>query len=71
MASDIDPLRPELVALLRCPVTKLKLTPAPHAVLAKLADAPPAALLREDGAVIYPIRDGLPMLVPDAAIPLR
>jgi uncharacterized protein YbaR (Trm112 family) len=28
----------------------------------------PAALVREDGKVIYPIRDGIPLLVPEEGI---
>jgi uncharacterized protein YbaR (Trm112 family) len=30
----------------------------------------PAGLVREDGKVIYPIRDGIPLLVPEEGIPL-
>jgi uncharacterized protein YbaR (Trm112 family) len=30
----------------------------------------PAGLVREDGKVIYPISDGIPLLVPEEGIPL-
>jgi uncharacterized protein YbaR (Trm112 family) len=37
----------------------------------RVVDAPlEAALVREDGRMIYPVRDDIPNLVPDEAIPL-
>lgn len=58
----------ELIPLLRCPATLQPLRPAPAELLARLPLRLDAALVREDGAVIYPIRDGIPMLLPEEAL---
>jgi uncharacterized protein YbaR (Trm112 family) len=63
---------PELLTLLRCPETRQQLTVAPDASLASLnasRETPlEGALLRSDGKVVYPIRNGIPVLLRDEAI---
>lgn len=49
-----EPLRPEVLGLLRCPVTGQRLTLAPDG----------RSLVTPDGTRRYPIRDGLPVLTP-------
>jgi|SoiMethySBSTD1v2_1073268.scaffolds.fasta_scaffold2163987_2 uncharacterized protein YbaR (Trm112 family) len=84
MASDIDsPISPTLLELLRCPETHQTLSLAASTLLSRVTseklcnragqpvDAPlEAGLLREDGAVLYPIRDGIPIMLIDESIPL-
>ena len=60
---------PDLLALLRCPETHQPLALAPADVLARAGLD--AGLLREDGAVLYPIRDGIAVLLAEEAIRLR
>jgi uncharacterized protein YbaR (Trm112 family) len=57
---------PELLALLRCPETKQPLRVATAEELARVNL--PAGLIREDGRVIYPIRDGIPVLLLEDAV---
>ncbi|MEA3209335.1 MAG: hypothetical protein QOE70_2392 [Chthoniobacter sp.] len=59
---------PELLAILRCPLTRQPLYLASPEQLAHLSTVLAAALIREDGRVVYPIRDGIPMLLPEEAI---
>ena len=61
---------PELLALLRCPLTMQPLRLAPPELLARLPVPLDAALVRADGAVVYPIREGIPVLLPEEAIAL-
>jgi uncharacterized protein YbaR (Trm112 family) len=58
-----------LLDLICCPETHQPLRFATAEELARLELE--AALLREDGRVAYPIRDGIPMLVAEEAIPLN
>lgn len=61
-----------LLSQLRCPLTQQTLTEAPAALLVDRKDRDgrslDAALLRADGAVLYPIRSGIPVLVAEEAI---
>ena len=59
---------PEFLALLVCPETRQALRLATKSELDALQLD--AALVREDGRVGYPIRDGIPVLLPDAALRL-
>lgn len=58
----------ELLALLCCPETRQPLRVATEQELARSQLT--AGLVREDGQVLYPIRDGIPMLLADAAVRL-
>ncbi len=55
--------------LLCCPITRQPLRPATAGERGKCAAPMEEALIREDGRVLYPIRNGIPLLLPDAAIP--
>jgi uncharacterized protein YbaR (Trm112 family) len=61
-----------LLDLVCCPETHQPLRFATTGELARLKSEPPleAALLREDGLVAYPIRDGIPLLIVDEQLPL-
>ena len=57
-----------LLALLRCPLTMQPLRIAPPELLARLPVPLDAGLVREDGAVVYPIRGGIPVMLAEEAI---
>jgi uncharacterized protein YbaR (Trm112 family) len=64
----------ELLEILCCPVTHQILRIADEAELsrasAKASRIISEGLVREDGKILYPISDGIPLLVPEEGIPL-
>jgi uncharacterized protein YbaR (Trm112 family) len=64
----------QLLEILCCPVTHQALRIAGEAELmsasAKASRPISEGLIREDGRVLYPISDGIPLLVPEEGIPL-
>ena len=54
-------LSADLIALLRCPESRQPLRIATAEELARMQFT--EGLIREDGLVVYPIRDGIPMLL--------
>lgn len=61
---------PDLLELLCCPITHQLLRLATEEERKKTPAAGDEALIREDGQVLYPIRNGIPLLVPSEAIPI-
>ena len=66
MSAPADMPSDDLIALLRCPTSGQTLSIAPPETLARVSLA--AGLVREDGRVVYPIVDGIPLLLVDEAI---
>ena len=58
----------DLLGILCCPVTHQPLRAALPGELKAFGSGLTAGLIREDGQVVYPIRNGIPLLLPDAAI---
>ena len=76
-----------LLPLLRCPLSRQTLAPAPAELVARLemervagtlrnragqplSEPIEAGLVRADGALFFPVRSGIPVLVADEAVPL-
>ena len=63
-----------LTDLLRCPVTGQRLRIANPAEVAPIAAKAPADtegfLIREDGQAAFPVKNGIPSLLPESLIPL-
>ena len=64
----------QLADLLRCPVTGQRLRLAHPREVATIAAKAPADtegfLVREDGKAAYPVKNGIPSLLPESLIPL-
>lgn len=64
----------QLADLLRCPVTGQRLRLADPREITPIAMKAPADsdgfLIREDGRAAFPVRDGIPSLLPESLIPL-
>jgi len=61
-----------LLEILRCPTTRQCLRPATADELARCPDPrPESGLIREDGTTLYPIKNQIPLLIPEAAIFLK
>ncbi len=64
----------DMLRILCCPVTHQALRVADKVALSDASDkvSRPIAegLIREDGRMLYPIRNGIPLLIPEEGIPL-
>ncbi|MEI6279833.1 MAG: hypothetical protein WCQ16_10720 [Verrucomicrobiae bacterium] len=57
-----------MLALLRCPLSGQSLRPATPEELKRFLPDCDAALMREDGRMFYPVRNGIPLLVASAVV---
>jgi len=55
-------IAPEFLSLLRCPVSGQKMRQAPELATSFGWES---ALITEDGKLAYPVRDGIPVLLPE------
>jgi uncharacterized protein YbaR (Trm112 family) len=62
---------PEVLNILCCPMTRQPLSEALPEDLGAFGPDLTAGLIREDGRVIYPVRNGIPLLLPGEAVPVR
>jgi uncharacterized protein len=62
----------ELLEILCCPLTRQSLRIAEEAELARasarVSSAISEGLIREDGKMLYPVSDGIPLLLPEEGI---
>ncbi len=69
-----SPMDESLMEILCCPVTRQSLRLADAETLrragAKVSIPLAEGLLREDGQMIYPVKNGIPLLVPEEGIAL-
>ena len=61
---------PEVLNILCCPVTHQPLREASSEEIKAFGSNLAAGLIREDGRALFPVRNGIPLLVPGEAIPL-
>jgi uncharacterized protein YbaR (Trm112 family) len=62
----------DLASLLRCPVTGQQLHLAtPEEFRALASHDADGFLVREDGAAAFPVKGGIPSLLPESLIPLQ
>ena len=59
-----------LLHLLRCPQNGMRLKVGEPADKERFRTGEGELLVREDGALAYPVRDGIPLLIPGAALAL-
>lgn len=64
-------IAPEILHVLCCPLSSQPLRHASEGELKQFAPDLKGALIRADGQVLYPIRNGIPLLVPGSAIQLK
>ena len=60
----------DLLSFLCCPVTRQPLRCASPEELKAFGNGLTEGLIREDGQIFYPIRNGIPLLLPCEAIPI-
>ena len=63
-------MEPVPLKILCCPVTHQLLREASPEELQAFGPDLAAGLIREDGRALYPVRNGIPLLLPGEAVPL-
>jgi len=60
----------DLLSMLSCPITRQPLREASPEELKSFGADLTAGLIREDGLVVYPVTNGIPLLLPGEGIPI-